>query len=140
MPRTSRHGIPIGRPPNNIPRRQRHCYMAEETITMVKRYQSNAAKRGENCSFSDAVERLIETADAVNSKPRYVSAAEALGSLPGACTPAWVQVDANNGKHVRCSVCDETYDVPSNRFSGYVKGIGTFIEAHRDCGNGKAEE
>ena len=131
---------PMGRPPRAIPRRQRHCYMAEDTISAVKRYQSDAVARGEACSFSDAVEQMIEVATAVKAKPRFIAADKALEHLTGALAPAWIAIDANNGRHVRCNVCDETYDVPSNRFSGYLKGIGTFIEAHRDCGNGKAEE
>ena len=130
----------MGRPPRTIPRRQRHCYMTEDTIQRIKRYQNDEATRGEEYSFSDAVERMINIAASVESKAKLVPAREVFDDLPGALAPDWVLVDANNGRQVRCRTCGETYNVPADRFAGCVKGIGKFIEAHRDCGDSQAEE
>lgn len=133
----------IGRPPRKIPRRQRHLYLSEATWQTVKQFQDREVSHGRDCNFSDAIESMVALAARHLPDTRLESATDVLGDLLGEEAPDWIRIDRNSGKRLRCSVCNESYDVPATRFGGVCKAIASFVDVHGECGahdEGSGEE
>lgn len=130
----------IGRPPRKVPRRQRHLYMTDAVYQKVQNFRDREAARKNECSFSDAIERMVDIASNSVLEAKLQPAVEVFGALPGAETPDWIKVDTNNGQRVRCSVCSESHNVEATRFSDVIKEIAEFVGTHSECGDAGTQE
>lgn len=126
-----------GRPRRQIPRKAKRVYMTPKTLQAVEHWQQCRKRDEKELGFSDAVGELVEQASVygvdVGAAYRLVPVAKVFGGLWMRRNYRWICVDPNNGRHLRCVRCGKTKDVESVRFSGILKTLVQFVEAHRCC-------
>lgn len=129
-----------GRKPATIPRKQKHLYMSDACVARVQAWvleeRSKLGRR--NYNFCDAVEDMTEIASffhvdrkrAAKLAPLYIVMRD---QWPWEDEFPWIRIDSNSGRLLRCIACKTEQQVEARRFSGVIKAIEAFVEAHQDC-------
>lgn len=126
-----------GRPRRRIPRTAKRVYMTPRTLQAVKHWQDCRMQDNKELGFSDAVGELVEQASVygvdVHAAYRIVPISQVFGGLWMRRQYRWIRVDPNNGRRLRCLRCGQNKMVEATRFSGILKALARFVEAHRYC-------
>lgn len=120
-----------GRKRLEVPRRRCQVYLSDAVIASVREWKRAEEKR----TLSEALDEMIGIASYyatdMQAAHRLQPLRSVLSGLHDVAVPEHIRADPNTGRKLWCRRCQKRHIITSRRFSGMLRQMAEFIEAHR---------